>query len=36
MKRLPEAELDQRLFQEALKQLKEATPRRRGRPKKGR
>ena len=36
MKRLSEAELDQRLFQEALKQLKEATPRRRGRPKKGR
>ncbi len=36
MKRLSEAELDQRLFQEALKQLKEATSRRRGRPKKGR
>lgn len=36
MKRLSEAELDQRLFQEALKQLKEDTPRRRGRPKKGR
>ncbi len=36
MKRLSEAELDQRLFQEAMKQLKEATPRRRGRPKKGR
>ena len=36
MKRLSEAGLDQRLFQEALKQLKEAMPRRRGRPKKGR
>jgi len=36
MKRLSEAELDQRLFHEALKQLKEAEPRRRGRPKKGR
>ncbi len=36
MKRLSEAELDQRLFQEALKQLKEAEPKRRGRPKKGR
>ena len=36
MKRLSEAELDQRLFQEALKQLKEVKPRRRGRPKKGR
>ena len=36
MSRLSEAGLDQRLFQEALKQLKEATPRRRGRPKKGR
>lgn len=36
MKRLSEAELNQRLFQEALKQLKEATPRRRGRQKKGR
>jgi hypothetical protein len=36
MKRLSEAELDQRLFQEALKQLKEAEPRRRGRPKNGR
>ena len=36
MKRLSEAELDQRLFQEALRQLKEVTPRRRGRPKKGR
>ena len=36
MKRLSEAELDQRLFQEALKQLKTAEPKRRGRPKKGR
>ena len=36
MKRLSEAEPDQRLFQEALKQLREAGPRRRGRPKKGR
>jgi hypothetical protein len=36
MKRLSEAGLDQRLFQEALRQLKESTPRRRGRPKKGR
>ena len=36
MKRLSEAELGQRIFQEALKQLKEATPRRRGRPKRGR
>ncbi len=36
MKRLSEAGLDQRLFQEALKQLREAEPRRRGRPKKGR
>ena len=36
MKRLSEAELDQRLLQEALKQLKEAEPKRRGRPKKGR
>lgn len=35
MKRLSEAELDQELFQEALKQLKEAKPKRRGRPKKG-
>ena len=36
MRRLSEAELDQRLFQKALKQLREADPRRRGRPKKGR
>ena len=36
MKRLSEAELDQRLFQEALNQLREAEPRRRGGPKKGR
>jgi len=36
MKRLSEAELDQRLFREALEQLKEGGPRRRGRPKKGR
>ena len=36
MKRLSEAELDQRLFQEALNQLREAESRRRGRPKKGR
>ena len=36
MKRLSEAELDQRLFQEALRQLREAEPKRRGRPKKGR
>ena len=36
MTRLSEAELDQRLFQEALKQLKTAEPKRRGRPKKGR
>jgi len=31
MKRLSEAELDQRLFHEALKQLSEAEPKRRGR-----
>jgi len=36
MKRLSEAELDQRLFQEALKQLMEVRPRRRGGSKKGR
>jgi len=36
MTRLTAADLDQRLFQEALKQLREAEPRRRGRPKKGR
>jgi hypothetical protein len=36
MKRLSEAELDQRLFQGALRQLREAEPKRRGRPKKGR
>ena len=36
MTRLSEAGLDQRLFQEALRQLREAEPRRRGRPKKGR
>ena len=36
MKRLSEAELDQKLFSEALNQLREADPRRRGRPKKGR
>ena len=35
MARLSEAGLDQQLFQEALRQLKEAEPRRRGRPKKG-
>ena len=35
MTRLSEAGLDQQLFQEALRQLKEAEPRRRGRPKKG-
>jgi hypothetical protein len=36
MKRLSEAELDQRLFQGALRQLREAEPKRRSRPKKGR
>ena len=36
MARLSESELDQKLFQEALRQLREADPRRRGRPKKGR
>ena len=35
MTRLSEAGLDQQLFREALRQLKEAGPRRRGRPKKG-
>ena len=35
MKRLSEAGLDEELFEEALKQLKEAKPKRRGRPKKG-
>ena len=35
MARLSEAGLDQQLFQEALSQLKEARPRRRGRPKQG-
>ena len=36
MKRVSDAGLDQQLFDEAFMQLKEATPRRRGRPKKGR
>lgn len=35
VKRLSEAELDQRLFEEALKQLREDKTRRRGRPKRG-
>ena len=35
MKRLSEAESDQKLFDGVLKQLKRAKPRRRGRPKKG-
>jgi transposase len=35
MKRLSEAGLDEALFEEALRQLKKAEPKRRGRPKKG-
>ena len=35
MKKMSEAGLDEQLFKEALKQLKEAKPKRRGRPKKG-
>jgi len=35
MKKMSEAGLDEQLFEEALKQLKEAKPKRRGRPKKG-
>jgi hypothetical protein len=35
MEKLSEAGLDERLFEEALRQLKEAKPKRRGRPKKG-
>jgi transposase len=35
MKKLSKAGLDDQLFEEALKQLKKAKPRRRGRPKKG-
>jgi len=35
MERVSEAWLDEELFEEALKQLKEAKPKRRGRPKKG-
>ena len=35
IKRVSEAGLDEELFEEALKQLKEAKPKRRGRPKRG-